>query len=463
MLQKNASIRIFTSFSGIIFQIVTLFLILNLLDVYQFAVWGVANSIIYIFSVFGQLSYAQNIEKYFPNYNKEDKHRYLNNFIKKIIIFSIIFPIVLYFLNLINYFDKFNAENLYILFTIISFTSLTESLISILYSFSISEKKTNHFDVFEFIFNKFFRLIFFYFILLNNLSVYYLLLANLILRSIFLIKLITNLKILKSFKLYENVNNTKEFKYSIFAFLDKTLYVSFINLLFLVSVNFSENIEISHFSLAILIINNLRPAVDSISSLLPPLISKNIYERKNNFSIFTRITEINSLIISCLIVFSLILLKNDSLSLFITNDYENGIFKIIFTSILASTFRSLYYPSYLEKLYDGTEKKLLLFTIFNQLALTVLYINIYGKYLNNFVLIYIIYEVLNFVFFTHSKHLSIFDFIKNLKFSYLISVFLSILYILDIYYIEIHLLIIFILFIEISIYIKKLFQDKSLL
>ena len=53
----------------------------------------------------------------------------------------------------------------------------------------------------------------------------------------------------------------------------------FINLLFLVSVNFSENIEISHFSLAILIINNLRPCRFHFS-LLPPLISKNIYERK---------------------------------------------------------------------------------------------------------------------------------------------------------------------------------------
>ena len=61
------------------------------------------------------------------------------------------------------------------------------------------------------------------------------------------------------------------FKYNIFAFLDKAFYVSFINVLFLISTIFTENLEISHFSIAILIINNLRPVMGSLSSLISQL------------------------------------------------------------------------------------------------------------------------------------------------------------------------------------------------
>ena len=69
-------------------------------------------------------------------------------------------------------------------------------------------------------------------------------------------------KIVFDVKLFSN--KVENLKYSIFAYIDKTLYVSFINFLFLVSTMFAENEAISHFSLVILIINNLRPVFDSL-------------------------------------------------------------------------------------------------------------------------------------------------------------------------------------------------------
>ena len=44
---------------------VSIFLINYYLDSNEFAVWGVANSLIYILSQLGQLTYVQHVEKYF--------------------------------------------------------------------------------------------------------------------------------------------------------------------------------------------------------------------------------------------------------------------------------------------------------------------------------------------------------------------------------------------------------------
>ena len=50
MLRKNAVIRFSTSSIGLFFQIASIFLLTKLLDIYQFALWGVATSFIYIFA-----------------------------------------------------------------------------------------------------------------------------------------------------------------------------------------------------------------------------------------------------------------------------------------------------------------------------------------------------------------------------------------------------------------------------
>ena len=53
MLRKAATVRYFSYILGTLFTILNLFLITSLLDIFQFAVWGVANSLIYIFSQLG--------------------------------------------------------------------------------------------------------------------------------------------------------------------------------------------------------------------------------------------------------------------------------------------------------------------------------------------------------------------------------------------------------------------------
>ena len=75
MLRKNALIRFSTSSIGLLFQIASIFLLTKLLDIYQFALWGVATSFIYIFAV-GNLGYENNIEKYFPNLSNEKNNIY---------------------------------------------------------------------------------------------------------------------------------------------------------------------------------------------------------------------------------------------------------------------------------------------------------------------------------------------------------------------------------------------------
>ena len=74
MLRKNALIRFSTSSIGLLFQIASIFLLTKLLDIYQFALWGVATSFIYIFAAVGNLGYENNIEKYFPNLSNEKKN-----------------------------------------------------------------------------------------------------------------------------------------------------------------------------------------------------------------------------------------------------------------------------------------------------------------------------------------------------------------------------------------------------
>ena len=77
MLRKNASIRFITNSSGVVFQLIGILILTRFLDIYQFALWGVANSLVYIFSSVGNFGMEKNIQKYFPNYNNEKKIFYL--------------------------------------------------------------------------------------------------------------------------------------------------------------------------------------------------------------------------------------------------------------------------------------------------------------------------------------------------------------------------------------------------
>ena len=412
MIQKAARARLMTSSLGILVQILTLLFVVRMLDVYQFGLWGVANSLIYIFSIFGQIAYSQFIEKYFSGFHSDEREIYIFKIIKTLFFSLLVWILILYALEYFNYFEIFNSKNLYILFLIIALTSLTESYLNIFNSYFLIENKTVVFDRNDLIVGKIFKLILFYFILSSNLSIYYLLLGNFFSRFLFLITLFKHKKFLnfitflEIFKADIVKSNFLNFKYNLVAFLDKTFYVSFINLLFLYSVNFVENITISHFSIAILIINNLRPVVDSVSSLMPPIISNNIAIKVSNSEIKNKTLRVNSFIFSIFIFFSLLFTKYDSLISFFLESYETGVYKIIFVSVVCSSVHALYYPNYLENLYSGSENKILLFTCVNQFLCLLIYSFLKNNFINNFLYIFLIYELLNltFHFYFGNKH-----------------------------------------------------------
>ena len=100
MIRKRALIRYSTYFSGVSTTAVSIFLINYYLDSNEFAVWGVANSLIYILSQLGQLTYVQHVEKYFPNLSDKEKLKTLYKFIKTTIVF---FPLWFFVLVLLYF------------------------------------------------------------------------------------------------------------------------------------------------------------------------------------------------------------------------------------------------------------------------------------------------------------------------------------------------------------------------
>ena len=67
-----------------------------------------------------------------------------------------------------QYFEKFNAENLSILFLIISLLALVEASIELSSKYLLALKETAKFDINELIVFKLFRLVIFYFLLING-------------------------------------------------------------------------------------------------------------------------------------------------------------------------------------------------------------------------------------------------------------------------------------------------------
>ena len=147
MLKKSAPIRFFSNSVGLVFQILTIFFTTKYLGIYQFALWGVANSLIYIFSSLNQFGYVQNIEKFFPNYDDNLKIHYFSKFFKTLILMLPIWLFILYILNTANFFEKYNAENIYIFIFLLLFTIICESLISIYNPFFITLNKSEYFDL----------------------------------------------------------------------------------------------------------------------------------------------------------------------------------------------------------------------------------------------------------------------------------------------------------------------------
>ncbi len=404
MLRKNASIRFFTNLSGVGFQLIGILILTRYLDIFQFALWGVANSLIYIFSSIGNLGMEKNIQKYFPNYNNEKKRYFLFKYIKIVLLCLPIWSAILIVLYQLSYFEKFNANNLYILFTLISLLTVVEILIALLNMYFISKNKNVTFDINELLIFKLFKLPIYYFLAKNGYSIYYILLATLILRMFFLLRIFyKDFGSLRS--LFKNLLKTKidsknflNFKYSITTYIDKILYVSFLNLLFLFSVNFLENVAISHFTIAILIINNLRPALSFLPSITTRIISINIKQNISSKKLNLFSFYINSFIFGIVIFVSYYLVTQKTLLLFFLPEFDEGILIIIFLSVITSSVNSFYFPNYVELMFNQKELKLLKLNIVNYLICFILYYILTKSSFENFIYIYLVYEINLFLY-----------------------------------------------------------------
>lgn len=440
MIRKAASVRFLTYSSGVILQIGTVFLIVNLLDIYQFGVWGVANSLIYIFSTIGQLTYFQFIEKYFPKFEEYKKEMFFNKFIKTIFVTTPIWLVVLLFLDYLSYFERFNANNLIYFYLLITSLTFVESCINLFHAHFVAKERSPLLDINELILSKLLRFIIFYILLSNNYSIYYLLLANLLIRSLFLLRLLalennnlinTIKKILKSPIREDNFQN---FKYNFSAFLNSSLYVTFLNILFLISVNFSLNITVAHFSLAVLIINNLRPIFDSLPSLLSPIISKNITKEKDSYYLQVLSLFVNTFIVAIVLNITIYIVEGKYLLSYFLSEFDDGVYKIIFLAVFSSTIHSIYYSKYFEALFSDKEDKLIILTMADTFFCIALYLILNNLFLNNFLYIYILFELIllvgvNYYYFEGRK---IKKSLFNISYSYVLSILFFILILLDI-------------------------------
>ncbi|MDB3866619.1 hypothetical protein N9309_02560 [Acidimicrobiia bacterium] len=405
MLRKAASVRYLSNSVGTLFTITNLFIVTYLLDIYQFALWGVANSLVYIFSSVGQLTYVQYIEKYFPTYSGDKMNFFLYKFLKTISLLIFIWLSVLYLLKYVGYFDKYNADNMHILFIIIAFLTFVESAIELVSKYLLALKKTENYDLNELVLFKIVRVVIFYLLLSNGYSVYYLLLTNLFLRAFLLLRVLNHdssgIKHIITSIFYSDIRkeNFENFSYTIVAFSIKTLQVTFLNVIFLLLTVFSDNETIANYSLGILIINNLRPIFSSLSGLLTPIISKNIEKRKNNDSLFNLVNYINRISISIVVIISMYIIDYRFLINNFLQSFDDSVYSIILISICASSVTSLYIPVFLKTLFENNEKKLLKIILFNYIFSLASYSILEYFYTINIIYVYLFFEILNFSIF----------------------------------------------------------------
>ena len=401
MLRKAATVRYFSYILGTLLTITNLFIITYLLDIYQFAVWGVANSLIYIFSQFGQLTYVQYVEKYFPNFDKDKMNYFIYKFLKTISSLFFLWLLILFILEYVGYFDKFNAENLYIIFILISLLTIVESSIEVSSKYLLALNETRKFDLYELLIFKLSRLVIFYFLLINDYSVYYLLLTNLVIRSIFLASVLNYekkglIKIIKriiSSKIFDD--NFKNISYTVKAFSLKSIQVTFLNVIFIILTTFSSNETIANYSLGILIINNIRPIISSLSSLLSPIISVNVEKRKDNSELINLVIFINAVLIAFISISGYFVTEYQFIINLFLQSFDNDIYLIILISIYASSIASLYYPKFLNLLFSNYERQLLIYFSLNYVGCLTVFYTLSITYETNLIYFYIIFEVIN--------------------------------------------------------------------
>lgn len=363
---SNLIIRYSSYLLGLIFTAFNIFLISFYLDINEFAVWGISLSLIYVFSQLSQLTFVQLIEKYFATYKNEEILAKLYQIIKFIIYISPIWIIVLYLLKNFSFFTKYKIENIYILFFLITISAVLESLIEIFSKFMLVSKKSKNLDIGELIILKIIRTISFFTILYFGYSFFHLLLISLILRGIFLITLFKSAE--KSLiKFIKNVLYSKvkielfdKFKYTILAFLIKSIQVSFLNIAFLIYTEINGE-NIASVALSVIVINNLRPIAASLSSLIFPRISLMANKNKVEDNFLMSSTFITTFMSSFLIVGILIIIEFKGLYSIYFEKYDNSIYKLVPFAVFAATINPIYHPVFLYLKFIGKE----LFQLFN--------------------------------------------------------------------------------------------------
>lgn len=404
-LNTAASARFFSYTFGLLIQISIIFLMTTKLEIYQFGLWGVSMSFVFILSTLSQMTFFQNIEKYFPNYSSEKRQHYFIKYLKTIFCSSPLILIFLYTLKFFNYFDKFYIDNVFYLLIMLTFLSTIESCLVISDGYFVATRKSNIFDLFELSFYKVPRFFAFYILLNFGFSVFYLIFFTIVLR--FLLLLLILKYEFKNYKLFLKVfqnnsilkDNFQNIRYNFVAFFNNSLYISFINILFLISSNLLENIDIAHYALMVLVLNNLRPIMNTIPSLLPPLISRSIETDFKLNSKIKLIEVINQILISSFLLLVLLIVNFNNLISIFFEDYFDGIYKLIFLASFASTLNSIYFTKYLEQLFNKQEVKILKFNCVNYITcLIIFYILFKYIYLINFIYIFIFYELLFFIF-----------------------------------------------------------------
>ena len=369
MILKRAITRYLTYFLGVSTTAFSIFLINYFLDSNEFAVWGVTNSLIYILAQLGQLTYVQYVEKYFPNLSASEKKKTLYMFIKTTFVFFPLWFFILVMLYFLNYFSKFNISNIGYLFLMITFSVVIEASIEIVSKYLLTTKDTIQLDKNEFIYSKLLRLFVFTLLLFNGFSIYHLLFTNILLRA-FLFFRIINLEKEPFDKVFKNIlkthiwdNNFTKIRYTFVAFGIQALLISFLNILFLFysSVSSSEAIAIA--SLGVLIINNLRPAVGSLTSLLSPMISQNVEKSVKDSSLISNFLFVNSFSASIFLIVSTVFVHvyNYFLNIEALVGYNPD--KIILLSFLACVISSLYYPKLWHVKFSNLENRLLKYLI----------------------------------------------------------------------------------------------------
>ena len=338
---------------------------------------------------------------------------YLYKFLKTISLLPILWISILFLLEYFGYFEKFNADNLIILFLIIAGLTTVESSIELSAKYLLAQKETPKFDLYELLLFKLTRLAIFYFLLANGYSVYFLLLTNLILRSLLLIKTL-NYKsqgVLKILKKYSDQKYLKKFRQTFLyftAFMIKTMQVTFLNVLFIILSISAKNETIANYSLGILIINNLRPVFASLSGLLTPIISKNIYGNKDNATLFSFVTSINRIFISLVTVLTIYIVDYKFLISYFLESFDENIYTIILVSVFASSIASLYIPNFLNLLFSNKEKYLLQIVLVNFIFCMFLFYILRETSFIDLLYIYLLFETISFYIFKYMNNLTSF-------------------------------------------------------